>query len=349
MRPIIKILVLLILICFGNFKNCTLTAQNIQPDTLIEKIEKLGNYLLFRNHDTNYIKNHGDRFALKIVAVSKSNYFSIRDRKQSTNLRYRPELGINFGLGFSYKWLALDITFNVGLREDKKFTDSKAFDFQCRIFSSKQYIEGTLQYYYGYQMDHTSGLNTDIQEISKIREDIRTIHLGLQYLYAYNYGRFSLKAPFVFNEIQRKSAGSMIIGASFSFFIMDADSSVVPPEVMDQFDKKLYLRDFNVLSLGLNLGYMYSLVYREHFFLSAGLIPAISYIAGDYLTISRNTLTSNISFKVKTIGAIGYNGRRIFTGFLFLRDTFSARIDKKLSMQIGHGKLSFFVGYRFGK
>jgi hypothetical protein len=168
-------------------------------------------------------------------------------------------------------------------------------------------------------------------------------------MYSFNYTKFSLKAPFVFNEVQQKSAGSAIIGASFSMFVMDADSSIVPPEISTYFDPDLHLLDLNVLSVAVSLGYMYSFVFKEQFFLTISLIPGININSGDYFTKARNTIFPNFNLKLNTMNAIGYNGRKFFAGFNFLADGFFSRIDKKLTTEIGHGKSSFFVGYRFGR
>ena len=315
----------------------------------MKKIENFGDYLLYRNHDTSYISNYGNEVAVKLLSVNKYNYFRIRDRINNTRLRYRPVRDISLGMGVSYKLFALDITFSLGLRNNSEFENTKSFDFQGRMFSSKQFISTTIQYYQGYKLSNVAGTDVNISEESTRREDIRTINFGLQYMYSFNYTKFSLKAPFVFNEVQRKSAGSTIIGASFSMFVMDADSSIVPPEISTCFEPDLHLLDLNVLSVAVSLGYMYSFVYREHFFLTLSLIPGINFNGGDYLTETRNTISPNFNFNLNSMNAIGYNGRKFFAGFHFLANGFFSRVDKKLTAEIGHGKASFFVGYRFGR
>ena len=315
----------------------------IQPDSIMEKIEKVGIYLLYRNHDTTYIKSYADKIGLKLVAVNKFNYFTLIDRLNKTKLRYRPELGVNLGLGVAYKWFAFDLVFNFGIREKKYFTNEDFFDFQGKIFSSKQYIEATMQYYYGYQIDNISG----ISEAAKVRKDIRTINFGLQYLHAFNYDKFSIKAPFILNDLQRKSAGSIIGGLGFSLNIMDADSSVIPPELSNDFNDELHLKDLNSINLTANIGYMYSFVYKEHFFLTLGLIPGLTISFGDYWTNARQRLKINFSYNIKTMNAIGYNGEKIYGGFQLVSDALYIKIDKKNYTQTAHGKLSLFIGYRF--
>jgi hypothetical protein len=167
-------------------------------------------------------------------------------------------------------------------------------------------------------------------------------------MYAVNYTKFSIKAPFVQNEGQRKSAGSPIIGASFNMFVMSADSSIVPNEVSDFFEPDLHLVDLNILSASVSIGYMYSFVLKKRFFLTLSLIPGININGGDYYTDNRNFNSPSINLKLNSLNAIGYNSSRFFTGFQFLADAYFTRLEKKISAEIGHGKLSFFIGYRFG-
>ena len=70
---------------------------------------------------------------------------------------------------------------------------------------------------------------------------------------------------------------------------------------------------------------------------------------GDYNTASRNYLSPNLNFKLGSMNAIGYNGRRLYVGFNFITESLYVQLDKKLNARIGHGKGKFFIGYRFGK
>ena len=91
-------------------------SQGISADSLESKIQQLGDYLLYRNHDTTYIKSYADYLGIKLVGVNKYNYFRARDGNSKTKIIYRPEYGVNLGMGMAYKWFSMDITFDVGLR-----------------------------------------------------------------------------------------------------------------------------------------------------------------------------------------------------------------------------------------
>jgi hypothetical protein len=128
---------------------------------------------------------------------------------------------------------------------------------------------------------------------------------------------------------------------------MDADSSIVSQNLMEYFDPKLHMIDFNVISLAVNIGYIYTFVWKEHFFITLGFIPGLNFNLGDSKAEQRESFSWNVSYRIKTMNALGYNGRRFFTGFQFVGDLNNIRIDEKLQTKFTHGSLKFFVGYRF--
>ncbi len=325
----------------------SVSAQITQADSILIKTEAFINDFLYKNHDTTYISNFSNQIALKILGVTKFTFFGVNDRNQNSNIRYRPDRQVNLGFGIAYKFFAIDVAFNVGLQEESEL-DRRFFDFQGRVFSSKHFFEAIYQYYYGYKITRYNNDTAGIPEDSRIRNDIRTINVGIQYLYAFNYGRFSLKAPFVQNEIQKKSAGSTIGGINFTMYTMGSDSSIVPSELQGGFDEKLYLNDINITSLVFSFGYMYSFVWHESFFITLGAIPGLSLNFGDYEAPYRNKFSANVSVRLRSMNAIGYNGRRFFTGLQLIADLLSARIDKGLRFSSSHGSSKLFVGYRFG-
>lgn len=332
---------------------CILTLQSngqgIGADSLESKIQQLSDYVLYRNHDTTYIKSYADLLALKLVAVNKYNYFQIHDRNNDAKLTYRPEYGVNLGLGMAYKWFSVDITFDVGLRENKNLENREFLDLQTRVYSSKRFIEAYIQYYSGYELTRADGVDQNLLSENNSRGDIRTISFGLQYLFALNYDKFSLNAPFVLSEKQRKSAGSPIFGASLVMFTMNADSSVVPTSMKPYFDEKLHVVDVGLISFAVNFGYMYTFVWKKHFFLTLGLIPGLNFNFGDTKAEEREFLKWGISYKVKTMNALGYNSSRFFTGINFVGEINNVNLKNKLSTQFSNGSIKFFAGYRFNR
>jgi hypothetical protein len=322
-------------------------AQKLNADSLMNKVEDFGKSILFKDQDTTYITNYNNNFTLKFIGINKINYFKVLDRNINSSLRYRPDRRLNLGAGISYKWFAVDLAFNVGIDENSDFQNSNLFDFQGSIFNDRQYISVSYQYYFGYQINNYTGIAPVDYPETNLRGDIRTVSLGLSYTFAFNYDKFSLKASFIQNEIQRKSAGSFLIGAAFNMFNVVADSSIVPIEVQNNFNQNLFLRDLNSTSLAVNFGYMYTFVWKEHFYITASLIPGIGLNMGDYQNDTRQPYHTHAFLAFGTMNTIGYNSRKLFGGIMFVSDAYNTRIEKEQIIVNGHGKIRLFLGMRF--
>ena len=203
-----------------------------ESDTSKFDVSKALQFVLESRQDTSYIKNLTDELSVRILSIAKYNYFKIRDRGEGTNIVYRPDNRLNFGIGATYKIFSLDVAFNVGLtqnrNEEDQFRNSKYFDFVGSVFTSRHFVEVSYRYYFGHYLGRSLGLSNEILSSSRPRGDIRAAFFGLEYLNALNFKKFSFKAPFVHNEIQKRSAGSVVLGASFGTSSVDADSSMIP-------------------------------------------------------------------------------------------------------------------------
>lgn len=324
-------------------------AQKLNPDSIMVKMEDFGKSILYKKQDTSFITNYNNNFTLKLIGVNKINYFKVLDRNINSSLRYRPDRRLNLGAGIAYKWFALDLAFNVGIDENSDFQNSNLFDFQGTIFNERQYISIGYQYYYGYQISKYSGIPPTEYPDTNLRDDIRTISMSIHYTFAFNYDKFSLKASFIQNELQRKSAGSFLVGAAFNMFNVVADSSIVPIQVQGSFNNNLQLTDLNSTSLAVNFGYMYTFVWKEHFYITASLIPGVGFNMGDYQNDSRQPYHTHAFLAFGTMNTIGYNSKRVFGGAMFVTDAYNTRIEKEQIIVNGHGKIRLFLGMRFWK
>ena len=316
-------------------------------DTLVNAIEHLSDYFLNRHQDTNYIGNYSNELALKFQTLGKFNSFTLKDQTNQSTLKYFPVRDLRLGIGIAYKYFAFDINVGLGLEKNSVIEDFRSFDFRARLYTSKQYLNAFLQYYQGYRISDFDNISISPNNPQAIRNDVRTIHMGLQYLYALNYTKFSLKAPFVFNELQRKTAGSFLFGANFNILVIDGDSSLIPVNIQPEFGPQLHVHDLNNLSLGISAGYMFTYVFKEKFFATVSLIPGLVYNNGDYSITARQELPRQLNGQIKSMNSLGYNSRRFFTGVTFETEGYWIKISEKQRTEVSHGSASIFVGYRF--
>lgn len=345
MRKFYRNTIILFVIGLGCLPSKTAHSQTV--DSLVTMVENISEYFLNRHQDSTFIGNYSDELALKLQALGKFNNFNVQDRNVKSNIRYVPVRDLRLGIGVAYKYFAFDINVGLGLESNSTIQDYRSFDFRARIFSSKQYFNTFLQYYQGYRI-----ANIDDQEFQKsdeeaIRNDIRTIHLGLQYFYVMNYTEFSLKAPFVFNEWQKKSAGSILFGANFNLFVLDGDSSMVPSTLQPYYGESLHLHDLSNLSIGISAGYMYTYVLKKNFFVTLSLMPGLILNNGDFSVDNREPLSRHLNGRIQSLNSIGYNSRRFFAGINVEGDGYWIRVADKQRIEVSQGSASVFVGYRF--
>lgn len=313
-------------------------------DTTRYTMNEIQEFLFVQQHDTSYIANYNDQLALRFVMNRKLNYFNTKDKSSNEGALFRPNRGLNLGIGASYRWFALDLVFSTNLWQDDQLKDSKSRDFQGRVYTNKHFIEAKMQYYDGYTMDRVYG---ESSYDNALREDIRTLNLGLQYLFAFNYLKFSFKAPFVLSEVQKKSAGSVIAGAGFNLYTINGDSSIIPLDAVKDINPSLMYDDMMALNLSVKLGYMYTHVLKGNYFVSLGAIPGIGYTIGDYRVNTRESLSKNLTWNFKGLATVGYNADVMFYGLQYILDVNTIKQDYNARTMIGGGKISVLIGYRF--
>ena len=81
--------------------------------------------------------------------------------------------------------------------------------------------------------------------------------------------------------------------------------------------------------------------------MTLGLIPGLGLSGGDYRIVFREPVRSSLTYRIKTMSGIGYNGKKFFIGIQGIGGYYPFRIDKKLIAYISEGRASFFIGYRF--
>ena len=105
-----------------------------------------------------------------------------------------------------------------------------------------------------------------------VREDFSVWNVRAGYLHVWNWKKFSARSAFTFSERQLKSAGSITSSAQFRHFRVGGDSSIVPYPTRPFYGSLKNLREvrFNEVSLG--MGYAYTYVPAEYWFVHGTLV-----------------------------------------------------------------------------
>ena len=140
------------------------------------------------------------------------------------------------------------------------------------------------------------------------RGDIKVMFFGISQYRIFNPKRFSYRAAFTQNEWQKKSAGTFLAGAGIYYGVVNADSSLIPQSIQQNYLAK-NVQKVNYLSFGPGIGYAYTLVLHQHIFFTGSLTTSLNFsFANEHITDNKAfhfSLNPVTRFRV----AAGYNSR----------------------------------------
>lgn len=295
-------------------------------------------------NDTAYIEDHTEDITFRLYGSRKYTKYDIMDRKTKTDILYRPNTPFNVGFGANYRFVGLNIGFNLPfINSNDRYGKTKYLDLQSHVYLRKIVVDFYGQYYKGYYVanpEKVFGKAYTAQNPYPQRPDIRNIDFGLNVGYIFNDKRFSYRAPNLQNEYQKKSAGSLIVGGEMFLAGIKGDSSLIPTNMADT----AFLRDEHyyktgIYSVAANVGYAYTFVLKEHFFLSlsvtgglGGNITSLFLENGD---VSRKV---GLQFSNTVRASLGYNSSRYFAGIHYVG------MNTRSGMSIPHTYQTFGTG-----
>ena len=149
--------------------------------------------------DSNYIVSYSDIFTPRFVLLTKRNEFDVENvnldstSQNSTTLTFKPNDPVSIGLGFSYKWLGMNLAFNLPSANNKNeiYGKTKRFDFGTHIYGRKIIMDFTFQWYKGYYLANPQGIVPGWNEGDPYpsRGDIKVSTYGLAAFYIFNKNR----------------------------------------------------------------------------------------------------------------------------------------------------------------
>ncbi len=224
--------------------------------------------------DTNYVQTYYNDLIVRVYSANRNNFVRLMDLEKDLDLRYRPNDYFDLGVGLNYKWFGI----NVGTKiarfsdDDNRYGKTSTYGLQSYLYARKFTVDLMALKTRGYYLDNENeALRQEItaEEYYK-RRDIRTRNIGVNLNYVLNHRRFSYKAAFKQNELQKRSAGSLICGGGIYLLSVKADSVLVPRGIKpDYFLGWRDLTAFNCYSLNGDVEYAYSWVPLRNWVITA--------------------------------------------------------------------------------
>jgi len=301
---------------------------------------------------SEYFDDYSNRFSLFLYAKEKYNSFSISDPLSKRELDYTPNKQLNMGLGFHYKWMGIGIALKFGFvnNDDDIYGDTKRIDLQTNIYMNKAVFDFYFQYYKSFYIENPKDAFSGWTGGNKpyVRPDIRSLTMGLSGLYVFNHKHFSYKAAFVQTAIQKKNAGSFMLGGSAFLQGIAGDSSLLPAS--SDFNKLPQLKAHSGFYFGIIVAYAYSFSIKKHFYISLSLSSTMETgkVANEFETnLASSTWVPIIHIQPRV--SVGYNRPKWYMGFSFVRDSYfeGKKEENDLEFAFNSGNFRLYAGMRF--
>ena len=212
--------------------------------------------------DTNYVVRPHNRFTLRLINnLSGTNFtMKINTGDDRVNLRFKDPLRYTVTFSVNYRGLAVALAVNPA----SVFGKHSSTEFNINAYSNR------------YGLDVIYEKNGNFESTAKVDGEVVTFDdeiseksLTINAYYAFNGRKFSYPAAFSQSFIQKRSAGSIMLGGSFhhnTVSIINQDDDYY----MEDNVRKLKL---NYLSLG--VGYGYNFVPTRNWLLHLSALPSL--------------------------------------------------------------------------
>ena len=291
-------------------------------------------------YDTAYIGRPDARWTIKYrgnLSGADMRTTNVTDGVENRS-RVTADCRGTLSMAVAYRGLGLGVAVNPA-----KFAGKcKDFEYNLNSYSNRYGFDVVFlssKTYHGYKA-------SDAQRIDIKKGQISQNALNLNFYYAFNYRRFSFPAAFSQSYIQKRSAGSWMIGASF-------DGSKTELSNMT-----IRLNEFAV-----GAGYAYNLVIARHWLCHLSALPTLTIYSHDYTKTrtsanedNAQTATSIVRHDMKYHfpsaiitgrGAIVYSWRNKFAGATAVYNYSVAGNEDHLKVRRNKWRVRMFFGFRF--
>lgn len=305
-----------------------------------------------QDFDEQYIESYSNLLSIRFIGVSKFNRIELRDKENNKSIKLNPNANYNIGAGFNFKWIGINLAFNLPVinKDDSIYGKTKSIDGRLKVYGRKWGVNSHFLRYKGFYLDNVEDFLDNWQKGDPYpqKADLESISIGTSAYFLPNGKKFSMRALFNQQEKQLKSAGSPILGAYLSFYQLKNDSFLIPQARENVFQESLNFHKMNFTNFGAFGGYAYSLVLRSFYF---STMAAIGFgpqsrridIRKDVPIQKGESLSSILMLAVST----GFVTKQFNFGLVFSNNSTVRSISNTADLISSVGTLRLIVGKRF--
>lgn len=295
--------------------------------------------------DSDYYESFTDQITGRVFFSQKYTNLILLSKHREDDLRYRPNTTLNFGVGATYGWFTLNLAygFNFLNKGDDAKGKTRYLDLQSHVYTRKMSIDLFGQFYKGFYLyPEGTAMNS---KSWYTRPDIKVRHMGVAAYYILDWDKLSMRAAMLQTEWQKRSAGSLLLGAEVYYGATKGDSALVP-SVLEAFYSQRGVTRFRYFDIGPGIGYAYTFVWQENWYAMGGITGSFPFNFQKDVRYGNYETKTTISPDLMVRAGLGYNNESMSISLTWVNNSFTTKGESG-KYRINTGNVRLNAAYRF--
>lgn len=337
-----------------------------EPSVLSKhKAAKGGSFLQrFNEIDTSYIEPQKYNFAFMIQNTNTYEVYRLSSSSEQS-ITFAPEATVRIGPYFGWRWIFLGYTLDIKHLDFWHRNNNPRQEYDLSLYSS---MLGLDIYYRKTGNDYKIrqlylGKNIDTEPIRGTNFGGLTSTIkGFNLYYIFNHRRFSYPAAFSQSTIQRRSAGSPLLGIGYTQHTLTVDWNKLNDVIKERLgnrvssspiDSTLMFSEVKYTDVSVSGGYAYNWVFARNWVLAGSVSLALAYKRSSGDVTHRSFSISDFKFNNINIDGIGrfgvvWNNSRWYAGMSTILHAYNYR-RSNFSTNNFFGSINVYAGFNFGR
>jgi len=311
----------------------------------------------FSQIDTTYIEQQKYNFTVMLYNSNTYERYTLKS-KDGQRVTFSPDMSYRVGPYFGWRWICLGYT--IDLRHVSLSSDhSTKKEFDMSFYSNQIGLD---LFYRRSGNDYkvkrmTVGDGEEVEAMNRVGFDgIQVGITGFNLYYIFNHKKFSYPAAYSQSTIQRRSAGSPLVGIGYTHHSLKLDAPKLARLVHEKtlgevaLDSSFYFDKIKYSDISVSGGYAYNWVFARNWLFDASLSLALAYkhSRSESSHFFQNFSFHNFNFDGVGRFALVWNNSKWYAGTSAIFHTYNYNKSRFYISDV-FGSLNFYVGFNFGK
>ena len=355
-----------------NSKDSLIRARH--KKTFFHRVGKVftGFFREFNITDSTYIEDQHYNYTVMLQNTNTYELYTLRN-KEGQSITFAPDPSWRLGPYVGWRWVFLGYTLDLKhINASDSHTSKKELDLS--LYSSMLGVDlfwrSTGNDYHVQRMKLGENINTTPM-LKAPFDGFKSSIKGFNLYYIFNHRKFSYPAAYAQSSVQRRSAGSMLLGIGYTRHKLEVDwdkltelvdsrlnsgkgkSQGTTHELVARIDSSLMFSQVKYSDVNVSCGYAYNWVFAKNWLFNASVSVGLAYNQSSSDVEGEHFDFKNFDFKNVNFDGIGrfgivWNNTKWYAGASTIIHSYNYK-KSQFSTNNSFGSLNIYVGVNFGR